>query len=115
MSYQPKVYREQGGDKIIIASSGELEIQSGGTLDLQGLTGGAASGRGPSTAIWSTCPVLDYLLDPTKGMVLFNDFHGGYALAANQASTYLGGGVQGFTGASAGSTIASLTTDPNGV
>jgi hypothetical protein len=35
MSYQPKVYREQGGDKTVVASGGEIEIQSGATLDLQ--------------------------------------------------------------------------------
>lgn len=41
MSYQPSVYREQGGAKLIVTSSGrgyaqgEIEIQSGGLLDLQ--------------------------------------------------------------------------------
>lgn len=35
MTYQPKVYREQGGDKLVVASGGEIEVQSGGTLDLQ--------------------------------------------------------------------------------
>ncbi|HYE20972.1 MAG TPA: hypothetical protein VEA69_21175 [Tepidisphaeraceae bacterium] len=35
MSYQPKVYREQGGDKMIVASGGEIEVKSGGTLDVQ--------------------------------------------------------------------------------
>jgi len=77
-------------------------------------TGGANSGRGPSTGIWATCPVIDYMLDPTKGMVYFNDLHGSHALAANQTKTYLGGGISGFTGATAGSTIASVSTDPDG-
>jgi len=35
MSYQPKVYREQGGDKTVVATGGEIEVQSGATLDLQ--------------------------------------------------------------------------------
>lgn len=35
MTYQPKVYREQGGDKLIVASGGEIEVQSGGVLDMQ--------------------------------------------------------------------------------
>lgn len=78
-------------------------------------TYGTAAGRGPSPNVWTTCPMLDYMLDPTQGMVYFNDFQGGYALANGQANTYLGDGVSGFTGATAGSTIASLTTDPNGV
>jgi hypothetical protein len=76
--------------------------------------GGAAAGRGPSTGIWSTCPAIDYMLDPTKGMVYFNDFQGDYVLAANQAVTHLDHGVSGDTGATAGSTISVLATDPNG-
>lgn len=35
MSYEPKVYREQGGAKQVVASGGEVEVQSGGALDLQ--------------------------------------------------------------------------------
>ncbi len=41
MSYQPSVYREQGGAKLIVTSSGrgfaegEIEIQSGGHIDVQ--------------------------------------------------------------------------------
>jgi len=34
-SYGVSVYREQGGNKLVIASGGELEVQSGGTLDVQ--------------------------------------------------------------------------------
>lgn len=32
MSYQPKTYREQGGDKFVVADGGTIEIQSGGIL-----------------------------------------------------------------------------------
>lgn len=75
---------------------------------------GTASGRGPSPLIWNTCPVLQYTLDPTVGMHYFNDFQGNYALAANQTATLLDGGVMGFTGATAGSTISMDTDAPNG-
>lgn len=37
-SYQPKVYRKQGGEEFIVASGGTLEIESGGTLKLDGTT-----------------------------------------------------------------------------
>jgi len=109
---------------VVLVTPGNIDAQ---TLATQSTTttaslfdtafpaGGSNMGRGPSTGLWAACPVIDYMLDPTKGMVCFNDFHGGYALANNQTSTYLEGGVQGFTGATAGTTIASLTTDPNGV
>ena len=35
-TYQPKVYRTNGGDKQVVASGGELDIESGGTLKLAG-------------------------------------------------------------------------------
>lgn len=34
MSYQPKTYRKQGGDELVIASSGTLTIEAGGALAL---------------------------------------------------------------------------------
>lgn len=38
MTYQPKVYKdaENGGDKLTIASGGEIDIESGGALKLAG-------------------------------------------------------------------------------
>ncbi|HUX16041.1 MAG TPA: hypothetical protein VMW52_06180 [Phycisphaerae bacterium] len=36
MSYVPKVYREQGGAAFIVASGGELDIESGGALKIAG-------------------------------------------------------------------------------
>lgn len=35
MTYQPAVYREQGGDKLIAKTSGEVEFQTGSALDIQ--------------------------------------------------------------------------------
>lgn len=34
-TYQPKFYRKDGGDTAVVASSGAIEIESGGSLDLQ--------------------------------------------------------------------------------
>lgn len=34
MSYQPKVYRKQGGDELVVASGGKITIESGGELEL---------------------------------------------------------------------------------
>jgi len=36
MSYQPKVYRKQGGDELVVASGGSIDIESGGSLELAG-------------------------------------------------------------------------------
>lgn len=45
----------------------------------------AAAGVGPSPLIWDKAPILDVMLDPTKGFYFFTDFleFGGLALAAN--------------------------------
>lgn len=37
-SYNPKVYRKQGGEEFIVADGGTLEIESGGVLKLDGTT-----------------------------------------------------------------------------
>lgn len=36
MTYQPKVYRTSGGDKQVVASGGEIDVESGGSLKLAG-------------------------------------------------------------------------------
>ncbi|OGT54649.1 MAG: hypothetical protein A3E01_09865 [Gammaproteobacteria bacterium RIFCSPHIGHO2_12_FULL_63_22] len=35
-TYQPKVYRAQGGDRQVVASGGEIDIESGGALKFAG-------------------------------------------------------------------------------
>jgi hypothetical protein len=41
MSYQPKVYKKQGGDEFVVASGGKITVESGGEIDLKILTNGA--------------------------------------------------------------------------
>lgn len=36
MSYQRKVYRKQGGDDLVVASGGTLDVESGGALKIAG-------------------------------------------------------------------------------
>jgi len=44
-SYQPKVYRKQGGAEFVVASSGAVTVESGGSVNLQsGGTVAVASG-----------------------------------------------------------------------
>ncbi len=38
-SYQPKVYRKQGGDELVVASGGKITVESGGEIEVQ--SGGA--------------------------------------------------------------------------
>ncbi len=35
-SYQPKVYRKQGGDELVVASGGKITIETGGTVEYNG-------------------------------------------------------------------------------
>lgn len=37
MSYQPKVYRKQGGNDLVVASGGSLDIESGGSFEIAGV------------------------------------------------------------------------------
>lgn len=34
-TYQPKVYREHGGDRMVVASGGSLDVESGGEMDIE--------------------------------------------------------------------------------
>lgn len=38
-SYQPKVYHEQSGDRLVAASGGSIDVESGGEIDIE--SGGA--------------------------------------------------------------------------
>lgn len=40
-SYAPKVYREQGGNKLIVASGGEVKVESGGKITNDGIQAAA--------------------------------------------------------------------------
>lgn len=36
MSYEPKIYKTNGGDKQVVASGGEMDVEDGGLLKLKG-------------------------------------------------------------------------------
>jgi len=59
MSYQPKTYREQGGDRFVIASGGSTDVESGGEIDIE--SGGALKLAG--TAIAATAAEINNAAD----------------------------------------------------
>jgi len=63
MAYQPKIYKKEGGN--------ELCVDPGGLITATDWT---ASGAGLSPDIWSDCPRLQMLLDPTVGILAGDDF-----------------------------------------
>lgn len=54
MSYQPKTYRKQGGDEIVISSGGALNIETGGQVKANGTQGAALTAQ--DTTITHTAP-----------------------------------------------------------
>ena len=58
-TYLPKVYREQGGDRQVIASGGSLDVESGGEIDIE--SGGSLKLAG--TAINATAAEINMAAD----------------------------------------------------
>lgn len=48
-TYQPKVYRKQGGDELVVASGGKITVESGGIIDYENMTPGAGITGGTGT------------------------------------------------------------------
>ena len=46
MSYQPKVYRKQGGNELVIASGGTLTVESGAIVSNSAISGNVAVAGG---------------------------------------------------------------------
>ena len=91
-------------------SRANIGYQIGNMLDNEHLIAGSASGYGPSPKIWSSCPVLPIMLDPTKGFVYFDDF--------KKISTYATGVLHDgmrMTQTSSKGTLANDPAIPGGV
>ena len=64
-TYQPKVYREQGGDRQVVASGGALDIESGGEIDIE--SGGSLKLAG--TALTATAAEINRAADTSARIV----------------------------------------------
>lgn len=64
-TYQPKVYRKQGGDEMVVASGGKLTIESGGLIQFTDSVSGG---------LWASCPLTG--ADPARSFQYFEDFIG---------------------------------------
>jgi hypothetical protein len=103
-TYQPKVYKKQGGDELHVASGGKLVLESGGLITDEAAT---AAGAGLSPLIWDDCPRIQMLQDPTLGHFVGDDF----TLANGESFTT----AKNYTLAGANGTFTHLAADPNGV
>lgn len=104
MTYQPKTYRKDGGDTSVIASGGTLLLEAGSTLKTED---GTAAGEGLSPLIWSDCPRLQMLVDPTLGHFVGDDF--------TQANTNTFTTAYDYTLAGANGTFTHVASNPDGV
>ena len=48
MSYQPKIYREQGATRLVVESGGEIQVKTGGKLVPNSGTQAAAIANAPA-------------------------------------------------------------------
>lgn len=64
-SYGPKFYRQQGGDRAVVASGGSLDVESGGELDVE--SGGSLKIAG--TAVTATAAELNRAADASSRIV----------------------------------------------
>lgn len=103
-TYQPKVYRKQGGDEMHIANGGKIVLESGGLITDEAMT---ASGAGLSPLIWDDCPRLQMLLDPTLGHFVGDNFAFANGESFTTAKNYVLAGANG--------TFTHVASDPNGV
>jgi hypothetical protein len=102
MSNNTKNFMRQGGNAWKIG--GIVEILNGGKLLAND---GTAAGAGLSPLIWSDCPRLQMLADPTLGHFVGDDF----TLANGESFTT----AKNYTLAGANGTFTHLAADPNGV
>lgn len=73
-----------------MANRGNLGWMLANMKDHERLIAGTKTGVGPSPAIWSACPYVPTMLDPTKGFVYFNDFLNAEPATDTDAQTYNG-------------------------
>lgn len=62
-TYSPKVYRELGGDRQVVASGGSLDVESGGEIDIES----GASLKLAGTAIDATAAEINAAADISAG------------------------------------------------
>jgi hypothetical protein len=96
-----------GGNLVFYDKSGNEIMALDGTNRLVAPRPGTASGAGLSPLIWSDCPRLEMLLDPTLGHFVGDDFTLANGESFTTAKNYVLAGANG--------TFTHLAADPNGV
>lgn len=96
-TYQPKIYRKQGGDEMVVASGGSISIESGGSITGKQLKQRARSvwfnlDNGAGTTIDDVLMVPSTAITITAARILYVDATSGTVAAGNaKIGTTLGG------------------------
>lgn len=96
-TYQPKVYRKQGGDEMVVASGGAVTIESGGSITGKQLKQRARSvwfnlDNGAATTIDDVLMTPSTAITITAARILYVDATTGTVAAGNaKIGTTLGG------------------------
>lgn len=122
MSYQPKVYKKAGGDELVVASGGSIDIESGGALKIGGVQVSASAAEINETIL--NLDIADgsadadyYIVSPHAGSIskIYSVIDGPFGTAdititASIGATPVTGGVVTIaTAGSAAGDIASAT------
>lgn len=62
MSYQPKVYRKQGGDELVVVSGGKITEESGGAILGRTLLNADMADSGTASSTFVVCPFAGTLV-----------------------------------------------------
>jgi len=84
-TYQPKVYRKQGGDELVVASGGKINIESGGTLEADGtaITAADLKAVGAFDGLTASVAELNIMDGVTATAAEISKLHGAGAVVAS--------------------------------
>ena len=100
-TYGPKVYKDQGGDRLVVASGGSLVVESGGAIDDRGspVTATISPAAGGSNVCLVTITVKDgqgnAVAGPVAMDVTLSDAATGAGLTGTTASGAVAAGASG--------------------
>lgn len=61
-SYVPKVYIKQGGEELVVASGGKINVEAGGVIAVDGTQGAALTAQLTTISITDAAGTPDYAL-----------------------------------------------------
>jgi len=74
-SYQPKVYRKQGGNELVVASGGQIKIETGGKVvpnsgtQAASITDAPAGGTGATAGAYDTAANRDAMIVSLNALI----------------------------------------------